>query len=106
MKILQVVATLNPAAGGIAEGVIQQDRELRSNGHLVHTVTLDFPGVSLGEHSDLGKVFPLGPSSRRYGFSANLEPWLRSHCRSYDVIVVHGLWQYHGYCVRRVANAL
>ena len=75
-------------------------------GHAVHTVTLDSPGASVDPRLSSEKVFFLGPSRLKFRFSRHLKPWLETNGRLYDVIVVHGLWQYHGYSVRRAANAI
>lgn len=106
MKILQVVGTLNAAAGGPVEGLIQQGIQMRARGHEVHTACLDNPGVALDERIASPAVYLLGPRISGYGFAARLEPWLREHGAHFDVIIVHGLWQYPGYCVAKVAREL
>jgi len=106
MKILRVIPTLNAAAGGPVEGLIQQGMELVRHGHSVDTVCLDSPGAPLDERLRSSVVFCLGPSYRGYGFAPRLEPWLREHGGHYDVIIIHGMWMYHGYCVAKVAREL
>jgi glycosyltransferase involved in cell wall biosynthesis len=51
-------------------------------------------------------VYLLGCSYLGYGFAPRLEPWLREHGGKYDVIIIHGMWMYHGYCVAKVARQL
>jgi glycosyltransferase involved in cell wall biosynthesis len=106
MNILQVIPTLNPSAGGPVEGLIQQGIEMVRHGHCVHTVCMDRPGASLDERLRSEAVYFLGPSYLGYGFAPRLEPWLREYGGNYDVIIIHGMWMYHGYCVAKVARQL
>jgi len=107
MNILQIIGTIDPRAGGPVEGLIQQGKEMNDRGHEVHTLTLDAPDtVPIDPRIESKAVYFLGPSWRKYAFNIRLEPWLREHGRKYDVIIVHGMWQYHGYCVGRVARSL
>lgn len=106
MKILQVIPTLNPAAGGPVEGLIQQGIEMERHGHCVQTLCLDAPGTPMDERLSSSAVYLMGPSYLGYGFAPRLEPWLREHGRKYDIIIIHGMWMYHGYCVAKVAREL
>jgi glycosyltransferase involved in cell wall biosynthesis len=76
------------------------------NGHSVQTVCLDAPGSPLDERLCSSAVYLLGPSYLGYGFAPRLEPWLREHGAKYDIIIIHGMWTYHSYCVAKVARQL
>lgn len=104
MNVLQVITTLNANAGGPVEGLIQQGKEMNDRGHEVHTLTLDAPGSVTVDPRIEKAVYFLGPSYGTYRFNWRLEPWLRKHGRKFDVIIVHGMWQHHGYCVAKVAR--
>jgi glycosyltransferase involved in cell wall biosynthesis len=106
MKILQVIGTLESTAGGPVEGLIQQGVQMSARGHDVYTVCLDQPGTALDKRIASQAVYLLGPRVGGYAFAARLEPWLREHGAYFDVIIVHGLWQYPGYCVAKVAREL
>lgn len=106
MKILQIIPTLNPTAGGPVEGLIQQGVVMERHGHDVQTVCLDSPGSPIDARLKASAVYLLGPSHASYGFAWRLEPWLREHARKFDVIIVHGIWTYHTYCVAKVARSL
>jgi glycosyltransferase involved in cell wall biosynthesis len=106
MNILQVISTLNPAAGGPVETAIQQSEVLTEMGHRVHTVSLDAPGSWVDVRLLNKAVSFMGPAIFSYGFSRRLGTWLRANAASYDIIIIHGLWQYHGYCVRKIATDL
>lgn len=106
MKVLQVISSLNPEGGGPVEGLIQQGVVMFNNGHDVQTLCLDVSGALVDQRLRSSAVYQLGPSYLGYGYSPLLEPWLRDHGANYDVIIVHGMWQYHGYCVAKVARQL
>ena len=72
----------------------------------MQTLCLDAPGALVDERLRSSAVYQLGPSYLGYGFAPRLEPWLREHGANYDVIIIHGMWMYHGYCVAKVARQL
>jgi glycosyltransferase involved in cell wall biosynthesis len=99
MRILHIIGTLNPEAGGPTESV----RVLLSYGPIGYTgevVTLDDPKAPY--LADIGfPVHALGPTSTTYGFNSKLLPWLRANRDRFDGVVVNGLWQYCGYAAWR-----
>lgn len=99
MRILHIIGTLNPEAGGPTESV----RVLLSYGPIGYTgevVTLDDPASPY--LADVGfPVHALGPTNTKYGFNAKLLPWLRANRGRFDGVVVNGLWQYCGYAAWR-----
>ncbi len=96
MKILQVLSSLDPKGGGPVESVRQASHELQKSHHRVEVVTLDDPKEAFIGSFPM-TVHAVGPSSTGYGYNANLVPWLRNHASEYDAVIVHGLWQYHGF---------
>lgn len=101
MKLLRVIASLDPRHGGPAAGLRAITPALTALGHETHFASMDVP-----EHdqrfADIGVVHALGPAHGGYAFSPKLEPWLRDHAADYDAVFVHGLWQFHGRAVHRV----
>ncbi len=96
MKLLRVLPTLDPRAGGPASGARMIDTELIRQGNEVTVVTLDAPDCDyLSLHP--GRVHALGPSRWGYRYNANLTPWLREHARAFDAVIVNGIWQYHSF---------
>jgi glycosyltransferase involved in cell wall biosynthesis len=94
MKLLHLVATLNPASGGPAEIVRQIAPVHIRLGHDAEVVTLDAPQAPW--LSDLPfPVHAMGPSWGKYGYTPRLVPWLRANAGRYDVVIIHGIWQYH-----------
>ena len=99
MRILHIIGTLNPAAGGPTESV----RVLLSYGPIGYTgevVTLDDPNAPYLQNIGF-PVHALGPTRTTYGFNRKLMAWLRANRDRFDGVVVNGLWQYCGYAAWR-----
>lgn len=106
MRILQVIDTFSPAAGGPPEAVRElvraYEREFARG--QVEALCLDDPrapylaGISCPVHA-LGQK-ALG----RFAFSPRLLRWLRQNAGRFDVIVVHGIWSFPGIAVRSAAR--
>jgi glycosyltransferase involved in cell wall biosynthesis len=99
MRILHIIGTMNPAAGGPTESV----RVLLSYGPLGYTgevVTLDDPRSTYLQNLDF-PVHALGPTRTTYGFNRKLIGWLKANRNRFDGVVVNGLWQYCGYAAWR-----
>ena len=96
MRILHIIQTLNPEAGGPTESV----RVLLSYGPIGYTgevVTLDGPDAPYLANVGF-PVHALGPVRTVYGFNFKLLPWLKANRHRFDGFVVNGLWQYCGLC--------
>ncbi len=99
MRILQVIATMNPDFGGPPEGAGQIGRSLGALGIAADIATLDTPDTRWGGEF---VMFRLGPGRwGNYGYSERLPAWLRANAHRYDAVIVHGLWQHHGLATRR-----
>lgn len=98
LRILHVVRSIDPRSGGTYEGARCLAASQLASGHVVETVTLDAPGLS---HAMPGAVHPVGPGAGSYGRTPALDAWLAGNLARFGVVVVHGLWQYHGFAARR-----
>ncbi len=96
MKLLHVLHSANPRAGGPVEGVRQRGLCLRGAGHTVELVTGDDPQQAFLRGYPLA-VHALGPVQGVYGYSTRLVPWLKEHARDFDAVIVNGIWQYHSF---------
>jgi glycosyltransferase involved in cell wall biosynthesis len=94
MKILHIIGTLSPEAGGPSQAV-RMILSYRDIGYHGEVVTLDDPAAPFLKTLNF-PVYPLGPVSSTYAYSPKLIPWIRENCSKYDGVVVHGLWQYCG----------
>jgi glycosyltransferase involved in cell wall biosynthesis len=99
MRILHIIGTLSPEAGGPTESV----RVLLSYGPIGYTgevVTLDDPEAPFLKEVGF-PVHALGPTSTKYGFNSKLLPWLIANRDRFDGVVVIGLWQFCGFAAWR-----
>ncbi|BDM80324.1 glycosyltransferase [Acaryochloris marina] len=105
MKILNVIPSVNPSGGGPIESLKQSAHCLKLLGHTVDIVSLDDAEASYIEEFPM-KVVALGPSFTNYKYSKYLVPWLKANAHRYDVFIVQGIWQYHGFGVWQTFNWL
>jgi glycosyltransferase involved in cell wall biosynthesis len=66
-------------------------------------LTLDSPSAPFLQEISF-KVHALGPVSTRFGYNRRVIPWLRAELHRFDGVVIHGLWQYLGWAVRRAIH--
>jgi glycosyltransferase involved in cell wall biosynthesis len=106
MRILHVIDTLSPAAGGPPEAIRQLVRayEQEVAGTKIEVVCLDPPdapflsGISCPVHA-------LGQSSLgRFALSPRLWSWLHAHARRFDVLLMNGIWSFPDIAVRAAAR--
>lgn len=98
MKLLRVIATLDPRHGGPAAGLRAVTPALAELGHETTFVSVDAP-ARVAPTCAGAAVHALGPARGGYAFSSRLLPWLRANASHYDAVFVHGLWQHHGRAV-------
>ena len=94
-RLLHVVDSLAPAAGGTTEGI----RKLAESGGVsaVEVVCVDDPGEVLSSRAELpGARAGSGAGSLSLYASARESGWQQNLAR-FDGVVIHGLWQYHSY---------
>lgn len=92
MKLLRVIASVDPATGGPVSGLRAVTPELDLLGHETEFLTVDDPTAGFLQ-SWVGRVHALGPVKNRYARSPRVRPWLEKNIGRYDAVVVHGLWQ-------------
>lgn len=101
MRILHIVGTLSPAAGGPTEAIrllIQH----APPGITCEVATLDSPTAEFLNAPHAFPVHALGTTPARW-YSPHLLPWLRQNRHRFDGIVVHGLWEFTGLAARLAA---
>jgi glycosyltransferase involved in cell wall biosynthesis len=103
MAILHVIRSLDPARGGPVEYLKQVAIAQKELGVHTSILTLDRPEPTWIRNLPVS-VLECGPSRGTYGFNSSLERKLCEISRSFDAMVVHGLWQFHGVCVARAAQ--
>lgn len=105
MRILHIIASVNPEGGGPIEGIKQMAREASTFGSIMEVLSLDDPAAPWVESFPL-KVYALGPvnwlsKKLNYYYKSGVVAWLRAHGPEYDAVIVNGLWMYHSLAVWR-----
>src|SRR4051812_20136653 len=103
MKILRVIASVDPASGGPVAGLTAVTPALEKLGHTTEFATVDDPSATFLRNA-IGQTYALGPATNRYAYTPRLAPWLRENLHRYDAVIVHGLWQYLGRIVRSISR--
>lgn len=96
---------MNPAFGGPCQGIRNSIPALKSLGVENEVVCMDDPNEEFIQKDDF-VIHAVGKSNGPWAKNANLYDWLLAHLATYDVVIVHGLWQYHVYAVRNAYNKL
>lgn len=96
MRVLRIITSTDPKAGGPIEGLCQSAHALESLGCKTEVACLDSPDVPWLKNFAF-PVHALGPGKSAYQYSSRFVPWLRRQASEYDAIILHGLWQYIGY---------
>jgi glycosyltransferase involved in cell wall biosynthesis len=102
MRILHIIASLDPELGGTSEAV----RVILTHGperYAHEVVTMDAPDAPyLRGIRELGvPVHALGPVGSVYSYNDKLVPWLKANRERFDGVVVNGMWQHCGFAVWR-----
>jgi len=92
-KILNIIASANPAGGGTITWVRDSTEELVRQGHSVDLLTFD-PPDSPWVNTFPGTLHAVGSRPDLYSYSPAAIGWLTSRGAAYDHVIVHGVWQY------------
>lgn len=93
MRLLHVICSTDPESGGPIEALLRLSEVLLRDGHEVAVASLE----SAEEAAKRALPFPvtgLGLGYGRYRYNSRLAPWLREQAGKYDVVILHGLWNY------------
>ncbi|MCF2501513.1 glycosyltransferase [Dyadobacter chenhuakuii] len=102
MKILRVIPSMDPSIGGPCQGIRNSIPELTKLGIENEVVCMDAQDADyLG--MDSFPIKALGPSKGPWGYCEKLIPHLVSNFHLYNIVIIHGLWQYHSYAVNKAA---
>ena len=99
MRLLHIIGTISPEAGGPTESV----KSLLTYGppdYRGEVVSLDPPDSPFLKDLPF-TVHALGPTTSAFGFSPHLRPWLMANRDRFDGVVINGLWQYVGFAAWR-----
>ncbi len=96
---------MDPAYGGPCQGIRNSVPEHDKAGTETDILCFDDPAAEYLKTETLS-IFAIGPGKTAWGYTPTLAPWLLEHLTGYDVVIVHGLWQYYNYAVYRAVKKL
>lgn len=103
MNVLHLIPSMNPSSGGPCEVIRNLIPELNKLGIHNEVASLDDP-IAEFEIKDQFPITALGPAKGPWYYSNKIIPWLNNHLESFDVVIVHALWLYHGYALKKSIN--
>lgn len=98
MKVLRVISSMNPSHGGPCQGIRNVIPAMQRLGATNDVLCLDAPDAPYFRQ-DPFTIYALGDSKGPWAYNKHLLPWLEENMQNYDIVIVHGLWLYHGYAV-------
>ena len=101
IRILRVIASMNPISGGPCQGIRNTIPELSKLGIENEVVCLDDADADYLA-TDNFVIHALGQARGPWAYHKTLVPWLMDNFRKYEMVIIHGLWLYHSYAVNKV----
>jgi glycosyltransferase involved in cell wall biosynthesis len=99
VRILRVIASVNPTQGGPVAGIRAVTPVLATMGVETEIACVDSPAAGWLGSVPQAKVHALGPAQRPWARSPQLVPWLRANGSRFDAVIMHGLWLHPSYAV-------
>lgn len=103
LRLLHVIQTVNPESGGPIEALLRFSDVLTRRGHSVEVLSLDAPE----EMARYAMPFPatgVGPGVLKYTYAPRLTAWLSANLHRFDVVSLHGVWDYSSFGAWRVLS--
>jgi glycosyltransferase involved in cell wall biosynthesis len=104
-SILHLIRTLDPERGGPVTFLKQLSAVHAAMGVRVAILTLDRNEPAWVADLPVSAL-ECAPSRGGYGYNPSLEAKLTELASTFDTMVVHGLWQFHGFCAMRVSATI
>jgi len=99
MRILSIITKVNPLSGGPIQGIRNWHSCFKHTGIYNTIVTFEeLEDVSTWDFPQSLKIYSLGKSYTPLAYNKRLFSFLVKNAINYDVIIIHGIWQYHSIC--------
>jgi glycosyltransferase involved in cell wall biosynthesis len=105
MKVLRVIASMDPATGGPCQGLRYSIPCLQSEGCTTEVVCLDDPAAPFLK-SDPFVIHALGRGRGPLRYHPALLPWMEANLSRFDAVIVHGLWLWPSIATRMATQRL
>lgn len=105
MKLLHIIASMDPATGGPCQGIRNLNSQCEKLGIFREIVSMDDPNADfLGKDDFI--IHPMGPTKSPWQYTKKLYPWLIKNLCRFDAVIVNGIWLYHTYAARKAIKQL
>ncbi len=104
LRLLNVTASIDPAAGGVSEAILRVSKAVLALGHEIEIVSVDDPKSDWKESLGL-PIHMTGPPRGPLEASPDFSKWMMQNCGRFDAIISHGLWRDNSRMTRRAAQA-
>lgn len=105
MRILRVIATMDPVYGGPCQGIRNSIPAQELLGVESEVLSFDAPDAYF-LLQDKFQIHAIGPAVGPYAYCSGLRPWLKKNLLRFDVVIIHGLWLYNSYGTYKVWQSL
>ena len=93
MRLLHVISLTDPQTGGPIEALLRISEVMIRDGHDISVVSLE-DEAEVASRNFPFRVIGLGSGTRKYSYNSRLTSWVRENASQFDVVVLHGLWNY------------
>jgi glycosyltransferase involved in cell wall biosynthesis len=105
MRLLHVISSVDPRAGGPVRWIHSLHRELRRRGHTSSILTFDSPDAGFLQDVE-APLIAAGPAMGFYSLCPRAIALIREQAREVDAVVVEGLWQFQGLATKAALRSL
>lgn len=105
VKILHVIPSMDPTQGGLCQALRSIIAGLKNHDIHNEVVSLDNTGNHFFAADDF-TVHALGKGKGPWSYNKRLLPWFVANLGYFDVVIIHGLWRYPGYALRKAFSKL
>ena len=104
MNLLHITASLDPKLGGVSQALKTMIKGLNSYDYVNNeVVSFDDANASFIDQNFV-KTHALGAGKGPWFYNKNYIPWLKQHLSAFDVVILHGLWNFQGYGLIKVLH--
>ncbi len=96
MRILRIIASMDPVNGGPCQGIRNSIPALYKLGVFNEVLCFDSPVSDFLKKDDFIN-HAIGPAIGPYAYCGTLQKWLRENISRFDVIIIHGVWLYNSF---------
>lgn len=106
MKVLHITASMDPKLGGVCQALRTMIKGLNAYPDVQsEVVSFDDPDASfIKENPD--SIHALGLGKSAWFYNSSYLTWLLQNLSRFDVIILHGLWNYQGYALVKALHVL